>query len=104
VPERGQENERKDSASGSEEENGGVLEMKFQGFSIHAQPFITDATCRECRNGLKEVSNGFLSVAMFCPKCESVYILRLVKMPNDKVTTEFLAQAREEIGKRTALK
>lgn len=77
--------------------------MKFEGFSIHAQPFITGATCRECRNTLAEVSNGFFSSAMFCPKCEAVYILRLVKLPAAKVTAEFAAQCREEIAKKKGL-
>lgn len=74
--------------------------MKFEGFSIHAHPFISNASCRECHATLKEVSNGLISSAMFCPKCESVYILRLVKLPKNKVTPEFLAQSRQEVGSK----
>lgn len=74
--------------------------MKFQDFSIHASPFISEAYCRdrECRAGLVEVSNGWLSVALFCPKCESVYELKLIKVTPSKVSQDFLTQAREEVS------
>lgn len=72
--------------------------MKFDGFSIHAQPFIMDAYCKIDRARLVEVSNGFLSSALFCPKCEAVYLLRMVKLHKSKVTPEFLEQCREEVA------
>lgn len=72
--------------------------MKFDSFSIHATLFITDAYCtnRKCRGSLREVSNGWLSRAMFCPKCEAVYMLRLIKVIDHKVSPEFVTQARKE--------
>lgn len=69
--------------------------MIFDGFKIAASPFITDAYCK-CGNRLHEVSNGLLSAAMFCPKCENVYLLKLVKLPDKKVTKEFLEQCRKK--------
>ena len=70
--------------------------MKYTNFSLVAYPRITDAFCK-CGTSLIEVSNGFLSSVMFCPKCESVYELKLVKVPESKVTEEFLVQSRNEI-------
>lgn len=70
--------------------------MKFIGFSIHATPFIHGAMCK-CGTDLKEVSNGFISTAMFCPKCENVYLLKLIKQPTEKISKRFLEQCREEI-------
>jgi len=69
--------------------------MIFNKFKIAASPFITDAYCK-CGNGLKQVSNGFMSVAMFCPKCENVYTLKLIKTPAKIVDEAFLKQCREE--------
>lgn len=65
--------------------------MKFKNFSIHASPFISDAYC-ECGNSLKEVSNGFFSIVMFCSICENIYQLKLIKVPNKKIDHEFLEQ------------
>lgn len=73
----------------------GGYQMKYDGFSLVASPHVIDASCK-CGATLREVSNGFLSSAMFCPTCESIYILRLVKLPASKVSEEFLMQAREE--------
>lgn len=70
--------------------------MKFENFEIHAQPFLSNAYCR-CGNNLKEVSNGLFSSAMFCTKCENVYIAKLIKLPDKKISDEFLEQARSEI-------
>ena len=69
--------------------------MKFKNFSISAYTRIVDAHC-DCRAELVEVSNGFLSSAMYCPKCENVYILKLVKVPKSKINDAFLKQSREE--------
>ena len=69
--------------------------MHLDGFNVHATPFL-EGSCRECRNNLTEVSNGFLGSALFCPKCEIVYIPKLVKVPESKVGDEFLQQCRGE--------
>ncbi len=70
--------------------------MIYDRFKIHATPHIADAYC-ECKVKLHEVSNGLLSTAMYCPKCESVYLLKLVKLAKKKVTSEFLKQCKQEI-------
>lgn len=67
----------------------------FDKFTIHATPHIMDAICG-CGQTMREVSNGLLSRALFCPKCESVYQLKLVKVPKKKVRPEYLKQARED--------
>lgn len=69
--------------------------MKFDKFEIHAAPFICNAYCK-CGNDLKEVPNGWLSKALFCPKCESVYQLKLTKVPDKMVNSEFLEQCRKK--------
>jgi len=70
--------------------------MIFDGFEIHFFERITDANC-ECGNRLTEVSNGWISAALFCTKCENVYILKKIKLPKKKITKEFLTQCRFEI-------
>lgn len=75
--------------------------MKFDDFEIHASPFITSAYCKNCHNSLKQVSNGWFSKAMFCPKCETVYTVKLIKVPEKKVNKEFLEQARKEINNKS---
>jgi len=70
--------------------------MLFDKFSISATPFIHDALCK-CGNRLKQVSNGLLSAAFYCPKCENVYRLKLVKAQAKDVTEEYLKQCRKEI-------
>lgn len=69
--------------------------MKFDKFRITASPFITDAYCA-CGTELREVPDGRLSSAMFCPKCESVYTLKLIKLPKKQISAEYLKQARED--------
>lgn len=69
--------------------------MIYDGFKIAATPFITDANCK-CGHRLIEVPNGLMSTAMFCPKCEDVYQLKLIKTPKSKVTSEFLEQCRNK--------
>ncbi len=49
---------------------------------------------------LVEVSNGWFSRAMFCPKCENVYALKLIKISKSKVDEEFLAQAKKEAARK----
>lgn len=72
--------------------------MKFDKFSLAARPFITDAYC-QCGGTLREVMDGLLSIAMFCPKCESVYKLKLVKVAKSRVNPKFIEQAKAEIKK-----
>jgi len=73
--------------------------MKFQGFEIHANPFITNAYC-QCNESLIMVSNGWLSSVMFCPKCKFVYALKLVKVPANKISNKFIKQAINEAQKK----
>ena len=70
--------------------------MKFDGFEIHAEPYLNDAYC-ECGEKLHEVSNGWISRAFFCAKCENVYLIKKVKVPKKKITKEFLQQCKFEI-------
>ena len=74
--------------------------MKFDNFEIHASPFLSDAYCKRCHNSLIEVSNGWFSSAMFCPKCELVYIVKLIQVPKSKVSKEFLEQARKDAASK----
>lgn len=69
--------------------------MRFNNFNLNARPFLNNAYCG-CGNLLKEVSDGFISSAWFCPKCENVYTLKLIKVPKKKVNDNFLKQARKE--------
>jgi hypothetical protein len=70
--------------------------MIFDNFKIAASPFIADAYCK-CGNTLHEVPNGFMSIVMYCPKCEDVYQLKLVKMPKSKVSDVFLEQCKNKV-------
>jgi len=72
--------------------------MKFKNFRIHAEPYIMDAKCN-CGQKLKEVSNGFLSSVMYCPFCEEIYELKLIKIPKKKISKEFLEHCRKESKK-----
>ncbi len=74
--------------------------MNFEGFSLHALPIITDAYCK-CGAKLHEVSNGFFSRALFCAKCENVYVLKKIKVPQSKITPEFLKQARDDVERKS---
>lgn len=69
--------------------------MKYNGFSIRSVEYITDAYCN-CNSKLIEVSNGVLSRALYCPKCENVYVLKKIKLTKKKITKEFLIQCRNE--------
>lgn len=73
--------------------------MRFDDFEIQASPFITRAYCKKCGNDLVEVSNGWFSRAMFCPKCKIVYAIKLIKIPEKKVSKAFLVQAEKEANK-----
>lgn len=72
--------------------------MKFTGFEIQAEVYITRSFC-ECGEELKEVSDGWLSSALFCPKCENVYQIKRIKVPKSKITKKYLEQCRKEISK-----
>lgn len=71
--------------------------MIFDRFKIRIQTSlnIEDANCK-CGTKLVQVSNGFLGSAMYCPTCENVYILKLIKAPAKQVTESFLKQCRKE--------
>jgi glycyl-tRNA synthetase alpha subunit len=73
--------------------------MLYDNFKIGASPFIHDAYCK-CGHVLVEVSNGFLSTAMFCEKCENVYQLKLVKTPASKISKEFIEQCKKRIKQK----
>ena len=70
--------------------------MKYDNFRLVAFPQVIDAYCG-CGRELVEVSNGFVSRAMYCPKCESVYRLRLIKEPKKNVSRKYLEQCRKEV-------
>lgn len=74
--------------------------MIFDNFKIYAIPGISDAYCKGCGEEMKQVSNGLLSRVMYCPRCESVYQLKLVKVPGSKITKEFLKQCRQEVERK----
>lgn len=73
--------------------------MIFEGFKIHAVPMLDEAYCnnKRCKrkDKLIEVSNGFLSSALFCPACESVYLIKLERVK--KVPKDFLQQCKDEV-------
>lgn len=66
--------------------------MNFGGFEIHAIPVIERARCRHCRGKCHPVPNGFFEKALFCPKCEIVYQIKMIKVP--QVPEEYLEQCR----------
>lgn len=43
------------------------------------------------------MSDGLFESALFCPKCESVYRLKLVRVASKHVTESFLQQCRNEV-------
>ena len=73
--------------------------MIGKNFKLYATIHLLDAFC-ECGERLIEVSNGWFSKAGYCPKCENVYVLKLVKVPKRKVSREFLEQCRAEVKRR----
>lgn len=73
--------------------------MIFDNFSLRAEPFVQDARCK-CGNDLKEVSDGFFSAVWYCPKCENIYQLKLIKTPAKKVSERFLKVCRERAKKK----
>lgn len=73
--------------------------MLCKGFRIVATPSIMEAYCK-CGNELREVSSGFLGTALYCPKCENVYEIKLVKAAAKNVSERFLQQCRDELEQR----
>jgi hypothetical protein len=67
--------------------------MIFENFEIMANPKIINAYCK-CGNEMIEVSNGFLSVAVYCEKCKKVYI-PVLKDVTKKADKEFIKQCEE---------
>lgn len=76
------------------------MSMVYEDFEIHARPYIINAYCRGCGTELKEVSNGFLSHALFCPKCESVYLPKIMKVPKKKISAGYIKQCRDEVANK----
>jgi len=80
--------------------------MIFNGFKLHAVPTIHEAYCtnKKCKKKpeLVEVSNGLLSISLFCIECKSVYILKLERQ--EKVSKAYLQQCMDEVeGNRRTL-
>jgi len=73
--------------------------MIYTNFKIGASPYVYDAYC-ECGKQMIEVSDGFLSSALYCSQCENIYKLKLVKIPKREVGIEYLKQCREEAKKK----
>ena len=73
--------------------------MIFEKFKISAMPFICDAYC-ECGKTLIEVSDGWMSSALYCEKCENVYALKMVKVNKAKISEKYLQQCREEVARK----
>ncbi len=73
--------------------------MQFKNFELQASPHITRATCTDfkCGRDLIEVDNGWSSVALFCPKCENVYVLKLIKVPIKKIDEKFILECRGQV-------
>ena len=73
--------------------------MVYEGFKIHSYEKIMEAYCsnKRCKKKpeLMEVSNGFISRALFCPDCKSVYVLKLERV--EKVSKEFLDQCLDQL-------
>ena len=72
--------------------------MIFDKFKISAQPFITDAYCRNCGKALKVVDNGWFSKALYCPNCENVYVLKMVKVPKNQLNKQYIEEIKKEVN------
>ena len=69
--------------------------MKFDKFSIVALPRLVESYC-SCGSRLKEVDDGFFSVALFCESCENVYKIRMIKVAPSKVSSDWLKAAKAQ--------
>lgn len=74
--------------------------MNFGQFEIHAIPVIERARCRHCRGDCLPVPNGFFEKVLFCPKCDIVYRITMIKVPEDKVPEEYLEQCKRYARKK----
>lgn len=70
--------------------------MEFDDFQIGCSPRIS-GSCRHCRCDLKNVPNGWFSEALYCYKCDLVYIPKLVALAKDKVNKGEVAKLRKKI-------
>jgi hypothetical protein len=58
------------------------------------EAYCSNKRCKK-KPELMEVSNGFISRALFCPDCKSVYVLKLERV--EKVSKEFLEQCLDQL-------
>ena len=70
--------------------------MKFKNFDLSAEPVIQNAYCK-CGHLLTEMPNGWFSSVWYCEKCDNVYKLKLVKVPDKKVSKRFLEQCHKKM-------
>lgn len=80
-----------------------MIIYNFKNFKISATPFLSEGYC-ECGDNLQEVSNGLLSGAFYCRKCESVYTLKLIKIQKKYLNKRFIEQCRKETNRAEYLK
>jgi len=73
--------------------------MIYKNFKIIAYPRVIEASCSKCHTDLREVDSGWVSSALFCPKCESVFVLKLVKVPDSVVNSGWMTRARVRANK-----
>ena len=73
--------------------------MNFGGLRIVAEPNIQDAVCKKCDNYCIIVDDGFVGNMLFCPKCEIVYELKLVKIQDKYINKEYLEQCKKQATK-----
>jgi len=73
--------------------------MIFEKFKIIAVPKFIDAYCN-CGKDLKVIDDGWFSEAFFCPKCHSVYKLKLIKMADKKVNKKYLKELIKKHGEK----
>ena len=73
--------------------------MKFKNFSLQATPIIQNPRCNNCGSILTEMSDGFFSSVWYCPLCDNIYKLKLVKIPDCRITKEFLKHCQDKIKK-----
>ena len=72
--------------------------MEYDDFKIDAAPILT-ATCKRCHGKCETINDGFLRKAFYCPHCDHVYTLRLVKLPEKQLDPEYRKILREKYRK-----
>jgi len=78
--------------------------LQYTNFRIHSTHHVRGGVCK-CGKTLEEVTYTYddgiygetSGMAQYCPKCENVYLLKLVKMPDKDVPEEYLKQFREQM-------